>query len=76
MNLMSITTKDIDMAVPISTASHLRFLIFLAIGFFAIDVVSFLLIYSASILFYSTRRVVCNISSSILYSPFQIFVWF
>ena len=43
MNLMSITTKDIDMAVPISTASHLRFLIFLAIVFFAIDVVSFLL---------------------------------
>ena len=74
MNLMSITTKDIDMAVPTSTASHLRFLIFLAIVFFAIDVVSFLLIYS--VLFYSTRRVVCNISSSILYSPFQNFVWF
>ena len=71
MNLMSITAKDIDMAVPISTASHLRFFIFFAIGFFAIDVVSFLLIYSV-LLFYSTRRVVCNISSSILYLLFKI----
>jgi hypothetical protein len=40
VNLMSITAKAIDMAVPISTASHLRFLIFLAIVFLPMDVAS------------------------------------
>ena len=63
MNLMSMTAKDIDMAVPISIASHLRFFIFFPNGFFAIDVVSFLFIYSASILFYSTRRAVLLFSN-------------
>jgi hypothetical protein len=67
VNLMSMTAKAIDMAVPISIASHLRFFIFFPNGFFAIDVVSFLFIYSASILYYYTR------SAVIL---FQIFVWF
>jgi hypothetical protein len=37
---MSITAKAMHMAVPTSIASHLRFLIFLSTGFFAIDVVS------------------------------------
>jgi hypothetical protein len=77
VNLMSITAKAIDMAVPISTASHLRFFIFFPTGFFAIDVVSFLLIYFASILFYSIppgAYVVHKLSCTLLYYHFQIFV--
>jgi hypothetical protein len=58
VNLMSMTAKAIDMAVPISIASHLRFFIFFPNGFFVIDAISFLFIYFASILFYSTRRAV------------------
>lgn len=63
MNLMSMTAKAIDMAVPISRASHLRFFIFFPNGFFDIDAVSFLFIYSASILFYSTRLAVLSFSN-------------
>jgi hypothetical protein len=40
VNLMSMTAKAMHMAVAISIASHLRFLIFFSTGFFAMDVAS------------------------------------